>query len=65
MKSGVFLITAEEVQMIADYVMAVPTGVVPGARLVQVLQKLDNLKHVPPTITELLGQSPTEDPKLD
>lgn len=59
-KEAVYLIKHSQFQKVVDYVMSVPTGTLPGSRLAETLNILDNLTMVPaqavPTLEQALRQ---------
>ncbi len=53
----VYIIAHSDFQRVVDYVMSVPTGTLPGSRLAETLNILDNLTMVPAHAVPILEQA--------
>ena len=58
----VFVITASSVKELVDYILAVPTGNLPGVRLARALNTLNELEQLPPAVIPLIRQAAMMNP---
>lgn len=56
-KEPVLLLRHSEFKKVVDYIMSVPTGTLPGSRLAETLNILDNLTIVPAQAVPMLEQA--------
>lgn len=60
MNEPVFLLRKSQLDQLVNYLVSVPTGTLPGARLVQVMNTLDTLEPVPQPVVDIMTKLPRQ-----